>query len=533
MKYFSKRISLLLVLLLVISTMLSGCGGGAKTGDTATTASKPKIGGVAVSSYGSAITMEWDPALMYSDSLVIYHNTYETLLYLDANTGKIDPLLATEYSTSTDGLTWTFKLRKGVKFHDGTDMTAEDVKFSIDRTMKIGKGAAFIWDPVKEIKIVDDYTLEFLLKYPTPLDLIATSSYAAYIYSKDAADKDPEGWFNGKETGSGPYKLDSAVDGDQFIMSRFDQYWKGWDGNHLEKVVVKCVLEVATRRQMIEAGDLDVSSLPAEDLKAIAANPNVEQIQLQTYTNTAAYMNTQKPPLDNKLVRQAISYAFPYDNVVEHAMGGLAEQTRGVLPSTIWGYSDEILQYKYDLEKAKALLSEAGHPNGGFKLIYTYIAGCEDMKKAAEMFKSELAKLNIELEIRGMPWDSEWAMAKSENVNDRQDLMCFRWWPDVVSPVSWLQALYHSEKDPIFNLSYYNNPDVDKLIDDGIMLTGTDREAATKKFIEAQKIIMEAAPVIPQYDHTGIILVNKKLKGAKFNHAYNNSIYFYNCYKEE
>ncbi len=520
------KICIILIMIMIVTTLLSGCGGEVDSSGQA-------IGDVAVQAYGSTLTMEWDPAVMYSDSVAVMSNVYETLLRYNPKEDKIVPCLATEYSKTDDGLTWTFKIREGVKFHDGTDLTAEDVKYSIDRTMEIGNGAAFIWGPVEEIKVIDEYTVEMSVKYPAPMDLISASNYAAYIHSKDAAEADPEGWYMDKEAGSGPYIIESSVQGDQVVLSKFDDYWKGWEGKHFEKVVIKSILEGATRRQMFEAGELDAGGVNLEDLPIIRQNPNLSVVEVPTFVNTAAYFNTDKAPLDNKLVRQALSYAFPYEDVIEYVMNGYAEQTRGVLPANMWGYSEDIPQYTYDLDKAKELLDQAGYPDGGFKLVYTYINGPEDMKKTAELYKTELAKIGVELELRAMPWDSEWAMAKAENPEDRQDICSFRWWPDVCSPDSWLQSLYHSEDQIIFNLCYYENDDVDQFIEEGIRLSGIDRNQAAEKFVEAQKQIMEDAVVIPQYDHAGIWVLNSSVKGFEFNPAYNACVSWYDCYREE
>jgi peptide/nickel transport system substrate-binding protein len=151
------------------------------------------------------------------------------------------------------------------------------------------------------------------------------------------------------------------------------------------------------------------------------------------------------------------------------------------------GWSDKLPQYKYDLDKAKALLQEAGFGDGGFKLLLTYTAGNEAEKSAAELYKSELAKLNIDLEIRGMPWDSQWELAKSTDKNARQDILMMYWWPDLPSPYSFLFSTFHSEDEPLFNLSYYSNPNYDSLIDKANEVTVTDKAKAEEMFIESQK----------------------------------------------
>jgi len=142
--------------------------------------------------YNSSPVTDWDPSVEFSNGIVSLNNVYETLLRYDPLEDKFVKLLATDYTTSSDGLTWTFTLRKGVKFHDGTNFNADAVKFSVERTINMNKGASFIWAPVDKVNVIDDYTAEFKLKYPAPLDLICSSGYAAFIMSPTAVKSHPD-----------------------------------------------------------------------------------------------------------------------------------------------------------------------------------------------------------------------------------------------------------------------------------------------------------------------------------------------------
>ena len=159
-------------------------------------------------------------------------------------------------------------------------------------------------------------------------------------------------------------------------MTKFDDYWKGWEGKHFDKVIIKSVPESATARQMLEAGELDiVDDLPLEMIDALEKNPKIEIVRTPSFQNLMAFFNTEKAPLDNKLVRQALSYAFPYDDVINYVWKGNANQSRGPIPKGLWGHSDTLFQYSHDIQKAKDLLTHAGYPNGGFKLTLTYNSG--------------------------------------------------------------------------------------------------------------------------------------------------------------
>lgn len=527
-RLMKRKLSLLLVLVL-LTGVLAGCGGG----DVSDDPSPQDEVEIAYYAYNSEPILNWDPSVMFSNGIIVLNNIYETLLRFDPDTKEFEYLLAENYNVSEDGLTWTFNLREGVKFHDGTEMTAEDVKYSIDRTMEMGKGASYIWAAVSEIVAVDDYTVEFKLSYPSPLDLVASSPYAAFIMSKDAVENADENWFeNANEAGSGPYMLDSAAMGDDVVMSAFVDYWKGWDGDHFDKVIIKKTSETSSRRQMIEKGDADITiQLPSEDIEALKETEGVQIVVEPSFTNLIGFFNTEKEPLDNPLVRQALAYAFPYQDVVDYAVGGYAKQSTGVIPYGHWGHSDNLYQYTKDLDKAKGLLEEAGIQEGELKLLLTYMAGDESEKKSAELYKAELSKIGVELEIRAMPWETQWEMSMNEDPNKRQDIFIMYWWPDTSSPYSWLYSLYHTEEDILFNMSYYSNEEFDTIIDNAAEISGTDIEKAEEEFIKAQEILIEDCPSIFMYDKEEVWAINSTFKGFNYNPSYPLVVFFYDCYR--
>jgi peptide/nickel transport system substrate-binding protein len=321
--------------------------------------------------------------------------------------------------------------------------------------------------------------------------------------------------------------------GDEVVLAAFDGYWGGWDGKHVKDVYMKKVPEFASRRQMVEKGDATIiSHISPEDNKALSANKDVVVAPVDSFQNLITFFNTAKPPLDNAKLRQALSYAFPYGDVVEHALGGEARQGRGIIPHGLWGHGSDVYQYSYDLEKARGLLAEAGYPDGGLELVVTYMSGEEGEKRSLELYQSELAKLNVKLELRAMPWESQWDMAKNPDPSKIQDLFTMYWWPDVASPYSWLLNLFHSEGETLYNMSYYNNPEYDALIDDANVLAGTDRAAAERMFIDSQKILMDEAVAIPMFDMKNTLVHRANFKGFVDNPAYPNVVFFYDTYFE-
>lgn len=489
---------------------------------------------IAVYAYTSEVVIFWDPSDTFSNEIIFMHNVYETLLRYDPFKDEFIPILAESYEISEDGLTWTFHLRHGVKFHTGGEMDAEAVKFSIERTISRGMGASFIWDPVDRIEAVDEYTVLFHLKNPAPLDLIVSAAYSSFAFDPDFSDHE---WFlEGHDSGTGPYTVESHTGAEVIVLTKFEDYWGGWEGDHFDKVVFQWVEEPSTRRLMLEAGTADFTNmLPVTEIEALQAIPGVEIVSTPSFQNLLALLNTAKTagyPISSELVRKALAYTIPYEDIVEDVLGGYGQQSRGVVPYGLWGYSEGVKQYTYSLETARLLLAEAGYPEGGFKLLLTYVAGDENERRVAELWQSNLAKLNIDLEIRGMPWDAQIALGHTADPNNRQDIFLFYWWPDYAHPHSFMSAMFETLEPPLFNFTYYSNPLYDALINRANELAGLDRDEAIKLYAEAQNIIMEDAAGIAIYDMEYVRAKRASLKGYVDNPAYSHVVFWYHCSRE-
>ncbi len=471
-----------------------------------------------------------DPSVSFSNDSVVVSNAYETLVWYNppGSAEVLRPGLATSWESNEDATEWTFYLRQGVKFHDGTDFNAEAVKYSIERTMELAMGASYIWDPVASITVVDDYTVRFNLKYPAPLDLIASSGYGAWIFSPTTTAQHDSAWFNeGHDTGTGPYMIESYERGQRLIMKRFDDYWGGWRPGQFDRLVFETVEDPVVRQQMIESGQAVVTyELPRENLAALDARPDVVVYSNPSFQNLLGLFNVRRPPLDNPLVRQALSYTFPYAQFIESVMQGYAVQAHGPVPTGMWGHSRDLFQYSYDLDKARDLLAEAGYPDGGFDLLLTYATGDLDEQQLAEIWKAELAKLKINLTVQGMSWESQWDLARADPMK-AQNILVFYWWPDYVSPYSFLYSMFHCEEEILFNLGYYCNPEFDALIDRANELAGSDRAEAERMFIQAQEMLIEDAAAMYFYDRGNTHILRADVKGYVDNPAYPHVVFFY------
>jgi peptide/nickel transport system substrate-binding protein len=471
-----------------------------------------------------------DPSSSFSNDNTVMGNAYETLTFYNppGSDTQISPKLATSWETSTDGLTWTFHLKSGVKFHDGTDFNAQAVKFSIERTMKLGLGAAYIFDPISAINVVDESTVEFKLKYTAPLDLILATGYAAWMMSPTAVGDKGGDWFNaGNDAGTGPYMIESYEVGQRLVMTRFNDYWGGWKDGQFEKVVFQISEDPTVRQQLITSGQADFTyDLAWDNYPGLQTTPGVKVIVNPSFQNLLALLNHDKAPTDNLQVRQALAYSFPYEKVVKNLYGGLGTQARGPVPAGMWGHDDKVTQYHQDLDQAKKLLTEAGYPDGGLTLKYTYVAGDLSEQQIGELWKADLATLGVTLDLQGLAWEAQWALAKNDP-KTAQDVFTFYWWPDYVTPYSFLYAMFHSENPPNFNLGYYTNPQFDQLIEQGNQASGADKAKATDLFGQAQQMLADDSTAIFVIDLPNVHVIRDDISGFVDNPAYPHIVFWY------
>ena len=535
---FARRFPARGVLVLAAAALLAACSAGTPSAtpasqvpgsDAPVASAAPAAPQVLV--YANVTTFpDLDPSTGFSNDSAVVSNLYDTLTRYapPGSDPQIQPLLATEWSQSADGLTWTFKLRPDVKFHDGTPVNAEAVKFSIERTMELAQGGAFIWDSVETITAVDDLTVEFKLKYRAPLDLIASSGYGAWIMSPTTVEGKDGAWFNeGRDAGSGPYMLDTYEKDQRAVLKRFDDYWGGWKPGQFDTVIMKVVQDATVRQQMIESGEADYTyTIPTENLPALATNPAVKVVTNPSYQNLMILLNTAKDPTKDVLVRKALAASFPYQTVIDATMAGYATQSRGAVPASLLEGSDRVPQATYNLDEARALLAQASYPGGGLKLVMTFTAGDSVEQQAGELWRAELAKIGVDLEVRSMAWEAQWSLAKGDPMA-AQDGFMFYWWPTYATPYDFLFNLFHTEESPFFNLGYYKNAGYDALIDEANTLLSSDRPAAMEKFVAANTMLVDDAAAIFVFDQQNIHVVRSDLKGFVDNPAYPHVLFAY------
>ncbi|MEA2582915.1 MAG: peptide/nickel transport system substrate-binding protein [Thermomicrobiales bacterium] len=379
----------------------------------------------------------------YRSSMAIL-GPYEPLIGLvGEKTDEYEGILAESWEANEDKSVWTFHLRDGVTFQDGTPLDAEAVRLSFERFLTLGLGpvnvlSRFVADP-KQITTPDAKTVVFDCGRPQPLfETAIASTYGVLVVNAKALKEHEEDgdwghvWAqtNAEGTGTGAYKIVEFAPDQQLVMDRNENYWRGWDGDHFDRIVFRVVTEVQTRRQLLEQGEADLADdLTAEDRAALRQNPDLV-IHQNLSTQVNYFTMTVAGPLEKPEARQALCWAFPYQAVIDGVYGGDAKQAAGAVAEMIRGFDPNTFKYTTDLEKARQLLSQAGVEEGT-KLTVLLESGVEVAKNATELLQANLTEIGITLEIQTVDLTAFTATFYGDApAEERPNLMWWGWWPD-------------------------------------------------------------------------------------------------------
>jgi peptide/nickel transport system substrate-binding protein len=441
-----------------------------------------------------------DPSVAFSSENDVLAQIYETLtVYNPTEGGKIDPGLATSWTHNADGTVWTFNLRQGVKFQDGSTFNADAVKFTILRTQRINQGAAYIWNAVKSIDVVSPYVVTLNLSAARPMDLIAAAAWGAFIMSPKSDDQ-PSTYFQaGKGDGTGPYEWKSYTASQSAVLVKFPGYWGGWKSDQYTTLDYSISADSTTRQEQLLSKTAQLAQYVAyQQLKGLTTNPQVKVHSVNVAGIYYLGFNTTKKPLTDVRVRQALAYSFPHDQVVQTVYGGLAqEETTSLVPQGMWGHTD-LPGYTQDLTKAKSLLAAAGYPNGGFTLDEVWIQYYPQDEQIAELWKPVLAQLGITLNITEIS-SSAWLQDCCSTSGTGPDIMTANWPATYPSPQDYLFSNFGTG-GPGGNGSYYRTPQNDALLAQGLVQSATDQTAAAATFAKVQADILDNAATIPVVD---------------------------------
>ena len=458
-----------------------------------------------------------DPAVGtdFSDTMALV-NLYDSLVFPNLD-GSVRPHLAEKWDISDDFLTYTFHLRKGVKFHNGDELTAEDVVFSTERLFDIGEGFAYLLQTrddqgniiagIESVKAVDDYTVEF--KLARPFGPFVPALMRLYILNKsqvmenidktstmygDMGDYGKK-WLLNNDAGSGPYMVKEMKMEEYLLGEKFDDYWAGWEENAPDFFREFAFPSEVAIRTMMKNREMEITSetLPTEAYEALREIPGVDTTANLSDHNLQIMLNTKIPPTDDIHVRKALSWVMDYDAVVNDIWPNYV-QSIGPVPQTLPGHSKDVFQYTYNLEKAKEEMAKseyAGQENIPFSL--SWCAEVPDEEKVSLLLQVNAADIGIDVEIFKRPFGLMIDDAQTVETTPNGSIVYVA--AHYNEAGSMLETRYHSKSQGTWEqCEWLGSAEIDAAIEDA--LATVDVEERFKKYAEIQHMLVDLTPTI-------------------------------------
>ena len=458
------------------------------------------------------------------ESIQRMDNIFEGLLEYEAGTTDIKPCLATSWEASTDGTEIVFKLRKGVKFHDGTDFNADAVVFSFARQYdttnpyhQYGEWAywGYMFSDVEKMEKIDDYTVKLVLKRPNASIMTSLAMFTVNIVSPANAEKYKGDAFK-YPCGTGPFKFVEWVKDDHITLEVNDSYWR--ERSQLDKLIFRVISDPSARLMALEVDEVQGIEYPnPADFARINANKdlvlmtqpgmNIGYMAMNTGygykdANENGVRDPDEPwvktpgyfePLTKKKVRQAINMAIDKQSIVDNLYMGTASKAKNGMPPFMLGYNDEIQDYPYDPVKAKELLTEAGYPDGFEVTLYVMPVSRPymfDPPKIGEAIQSYLGAVGIKVKF----YQVDWGTYLQETEAGNHQMCLLGWTGDNGDPDNFMNVLYGANACSIGtagNYAFFNDENVQILLSKALQTY--DKEKRAEYYKKAQEVIHEEA----------------------------------------
>lgn len=507
-----RKVTLIFTLFLTFSLIISGCAKPLTTNNVQGNEQPQKEKVLIVASDQDVDSLDQTKTGWFSDAIFYI---YDRLIQQD-NDGTLRPGLAEKWEASEDGLTWTFCLKKGVKFHDGKPLTADDVKWTIDRILDPATASASASDfrAIKEVVVKDDYTVDFILNYPFANLLYVLSGGASGIANREAYEKYGDEYGIKYVIGSGPYMFEEWVKEDRLVLVKNPNYNWGpdWMKNKgkpiIDKIVTKIIPEENSRLMELEAGNVHIlKDVPITALDKLENNSEIDVVKNEAPKLAYLAYPCDKEPFTDVRVRRAINHAINREEIVKYVLRDTGKRAYGYLPPILKDdyYKDsEKDGYKYDVGKAKQLLKEAGYENG-LKLTLS-ADNITEFSRLAELLQSQLKQVGIDIEI--VLYDSASYTAMLKEGKQELFLRIYSW-----ANADILDWFLLSSQFPYPNHSRWKDVKSDELINNAA--SAATREERSERYKAVQKYLIEQAVWAPIYTPDRVVAVSKKVKNFK------------------
>jgi peptide/nickel transport system substrate-binding protein len=434
-------------------------------------------------------------------------NMFDSLLHRNTKL-EFEPALATSWKALSD-TTWEFKIRKGVRFHNGEIMTPEDVKFSFDRVLDQTKKSPQYGNirAIKEVKVVDGETIHIVTDKPFPL-LLERLVYFGIVPKKHVLAVGDQAFGSTSPVGTGPWKFVEWKRDQLIRLEAFDQYWRGKPP--FKQLVFRAIPEYATQYAELKTGGVDIlREVSADIVPELKTHP-------QTYVSSAPILRVhyveldmRSAPFDKKTARQAANYAVDKQTIMQKLMAGLAKQTPTVVQPLAFGFDPEIKPYPYDPKKARELLAQAGFPNGTDITLHSSSVAWRPVYEA-------IGQMLTEVGLRTTPrmWDPGPAWNKFFQTEGKATNGMYGTWGNysVFDADAVLHPLFHTEQGGWIGKWYTRVEGLDRLIDEG--RSTVDQAKRKRTYSQIQQMIREEAPAIFLWTQYDTLAISKKVQYA-------------------
>jgi peptide/nickel transport system substrate-binding protein len=477
---------------------------------------------------GMDLPANLDPAQILDVQATMYAlNAYDNLYRYEGNPPEMRPWLATGHTVSIDGLIWEFKLRQGIKFHDGSELTAEDVVYSYQRLLAIGRAPAAPLQPVLKqdsVSAPDRYTVRFALAQPygpffAMIPMVAIINPRAIKPHEENGDWGAK-WLASNEAGSGAYRLipEGYMPLERADLEKFDDHFIGWSDNPqaIKRIEWRPAKVTSTRVLALLNGTLDMtdSFLPVDQVERIEKSSNAHVAKNVTMRLLVIRMNNTKPPFDNINARKAFAHAFNYGGFIEEIVKRNAVRDPVPVPNNIWGFPKDVSGYEFDLKKAKEYFDKAAGEGAPMKRpIEMHVQQpLEQTVQAGQLFQSDLATVGINLKLVNDTFANlTSSSAKPETTPD----MWIHWVSAYyLDPDNWIGQMYDSRYHGTWKAScWYTNPQVDELLRKARFTT--DQEDRAPLYEQAARLIVADSPDIWIYNMVEVCGVANRVQGFR------------------
>ena len=469
-------------------------------------------------------------------------NIYDRLVDIEVKedgSSEIVPSLAESWEISGDALTYTFHLRQGVKFHNGEELTADDVEYSFTRQLSVEgavntdflaqiKGASQLLegtaDQLEGFETVDDYTFTITLSEPYAGFLACLSTPGCSIYNREATEAagDQFGLDPSVTVGTGPFRLTDWTINDQLVLTRYEDYWKG--PSELPGVVIRIVPDTETQRMMFESGELDVVDLDyLPDAVDDFTTRYPDQIVSGPRVGTTYFtMNQNIEPFQDVRVRKAVQMAIDRQAILDALYGGRGQVENGIYPHGLYGFNSSLPEITYDPEEAKALLAEAGYANGFEMQIAADSSASDATNQALEIIQAQLGEIGIQAEIQNMD-ESTWLATR--NSGEMGSFMS-TWTADYNDPDNFIYTFFGTPENTKLRSLNYSDTEVMERVQKARTIVDADERIAEYQALE-EKIVTEDAAWVPMYSRTHSFAVSKRVQGFEVPWNGLSDCYFY------